>query len=316
MERYGIMFLMVGLSGLLIAVCSVPLILTYSATDDDTAQPAAVQYVRIFFVGDMQFDRYIRTVADREGDDFLFSCVSSLLAEADMVIGNLEGPITSFPSKSVGTIPEAPDNYTFTFPTSTAYVLSRHNVTAVSLANNHVGNFGREGILQTIDNLERANVDYFGDPLTSRVAYRSVPVALAFIGYSEFGGSKEQTIEQVRRARTDGYLPIVFAHWGEEYTNVSTDATVEEAHAFADAGAGLVIGAHPHVIQNSEVYRGIPIYYSLGNFIFDQYFSPEVQRGMIVEAVFGSDGSFQRKEIFATLQENGQTCPHYGQENI
>ena len=120
---------------------------TATAAADAEAQPGRA---RVLFVGDMFFDRFIRQKSDRVGADFPFSCIDPLLRSADMVVGNLEGPITDNGSISVGTVPGSPNNYRFTFPKATAALLLRHNVKAVSIGNNHILNFGHEGLAQPI----------------------------------------------------------------------------------------------------------------------------------------------------------------------
>ena len=75
---------------------------------------------------------------------------------------------------------------------------------------------------------------------------------------------------------------IVFLHWGEEYQLISSSSQRKLAHSLIDAGADLIIGSHPHVVQEIEKYKGKLIFYSLGNFIFDQYFSRETQKGLAV----------------------------------
>jgi len=86
-----------------------------------------------------------------------------------------------------------------------------------------------------------------------------------------------------------------------------SERTKELAHEFIDNGADLVIGSHPHVIQTKEVYKGKAIYYSLGNFIFDQYFSPYTQKGLAVEVELGSQGSLDLKEYTVEMKNSGQT---------
>lgn len=79
-------------------------------------------------------------------------------------------------------------------------------------------------------------------------------------------------------------------HWGEEYSTKPNELQKKLAHSFIDAGADMVIGAHPHVVQTNEIYKGKHIYYSLGNYIFDQWFRPEVKKGLGVEVSFSKKG--------------------------
>lgn len=278
---------------------------------------SAPAQVTIIFGGDMMFDRSIRQYADRHGGDHLLACLDPLLNSADLAVANLEGPITDRPSISLGSLPGDSNNYTFTFPTTTAALLARHNVRYVTLGNNHILNFGWDGVRSTRDALSGSGVGYFGDPPSSTVAHVSrggVPIAL--IGYNQFApegwrAAASTTVWQIRAARAGGELPVVFAHWGEEYS-AATDGQRRLAHAFADAGAVLVVGAHPHVVQESERYEKTPIYYSLGNLVFDQYWNDAVSHGLLIAVTFDAAGVAQIREMPVVLQRDRQTCPVSG----
>jgi poly-gamma-glutamate synthesis protein (capsule biosynthesis protein) len=82
---------------------------------------------------------------------------------------------------------------------------------------------------------------------------------------------------------------VVFLHWGNEYETLHTKSQEDFAHFFIDSGVDLVVGAHPHVVQDVETYNGKRIYYSLGNFVFDQYWNEEVQTGLMVKVVLEGD---------------------------
>ena len=269
----------------------------------------------LVFGGDMMFDRSIREWGVDRGEDYLFSCVRDVLDKADLVVANLEGPITTRKSVSVGSSPGGPNNTRFTFPTTTATLLAQNGIDIVSIANNHAQDFGREGIESTISFLDAAGVAYFGDPLEERVFTTLVNgVPLAFIGYNEFQrlvgdlwqGSMK-TVEHIRAAKADGYLPIVFSHWGSEYVGANAQQK-RLARSFVEAGAELVVGAHPHVVQEHEEYLGKHIYYSIGNFVFDQYFSEDVRNGLILRASFTKRGVENLEEIPAYLERDRRVC--------
>ena len=272
-------------------------------------QPPAQTHV--LFVGDLMFDRSIRHAMESYGADYAFSCISTRLAEPDMVVGNLEGPITQNPSKSLGSAVASHDNFVFTFGEYVAPLLRRNNIRVVSLGNNHILNFGTEGVQETTQALHDAGVGYFGEPGGQSVSeVTSGSALLSFIGYNQFdsGWSASTTIAQIKDARAKKRIPIVFAHWGDEY--MAANALQKSlAHRFIDAGAELVIGSHPHVIQESEVYRGKHIYYSLGNFIFDQYWNSAVRTGLNVEVSFDSAGVAGVEESFVILGTDRKTCP-------
>jgi poly-gamma-glutamate synthesis protein (capsule biosynthesis protein) len=156
-------------------------------------------------------------------------------------------------------------------------------------------------------------VDYFGLPGNRESLVQALEIGgnnISFVSYNEFGGlPAQETIQKIKDEKQKGQIVLVYAHWGDEY--VSPPERVSAlAHAFIDAGADMVIGSHPHVIQRSEVYKDKAIYYSLGNFIFDQYWDKEVSSGLVLELdVRGSDPSdWQIKEHPASIMRDGRTC--------
>jgi len=273
--------------------------------------------VKVLFAGDMLFDRSIRKAMDANGGDFIFSCIDDVLKQADFVVANLEGPITDNESVSADSIPGDGNNYTFTFPLETAELLAKHNIKILNLGNNHILNFGASGARSTIDALNAAGVAYFGDPI-SHSTYRHqsfFPVVMTFIGYNEFDpigtqASAAGTVEWVNNAHENREIPIVYTHWGDEYAAASPERIKKLARQFIDAGAKIVIGSHPHVVAEHEIYRGRHIYYSLGNFIFDQYFSDEVRNGLMLLVTFNQFGVQDIEEIPIWLETDRRTCPH------
>jgi len=278
-----------------------------------SAPSPVAEHAVVIFGGDMMFDRTIRAAIDQKGGDFIFSCIDDTLQRSDMVVANLEGPITATSSTSVGSPIGAPDNFTFTFAPSTAALLYAHHVGLVNLGNNHIENFGIAGVRSTIAFLSQAGVGYFGDPLSDTVSRGELKgVKVAFIGYNEFidhAQAASTTIAQIKTARAGGYLPIVYTHWGIEYATTSPLSVQALAHEFVDAGAEIVIGSHPHVVEEHEIYKGKYIYYSLGNFIFDQYFSDAVDHGLLLSVDITSAGVQSVTEIPIELDHDRRTCP-------
>jgi poly-gamma-glutamate synthesis protein (capsule biosynthesis protein) len=259
------------------------------------------------------FDRTIRVAIDQKGGDYLFSCIDPYLEKPAMVVGNLEGPITASSSVSLGSSPGDDHNFTFTFPTSTAELLKRHRIGIVNLGNNHIMNFGLSGLTQTKQYLSAAGVQYFGDPDASesdKVLRTSINgVDFSFVNWSDWTSDKtDHTVAQVQEEAESGRVVVVYTHWGVEY--VPPIARVRElAHEFVDAGANIVIGSHPHIVQEHESYHGKDIYYSLGNFIFDQYFSDAVRHGLMLDVTFTKSGVMNVQEIPVELERDRTTCP-------
>lgn len=279
----------------------------------DITKPEQKKEISILFFGDLMFDRYIRQVSERRGNDFVFEKVSSFLRSSDLAVANLEGPITDNVSKSVNTEFGSRENFYFTFNKSIAKTLFDQNIKLVSIGNNHILNFGDGGLEDTKKYLSESQVDYFGDPKNLDGNYFVKEIngtKIGFVSYNQFGGRSEKTINNIKTIKNTVDAVVVYTHWGKEYENISSNYIKDLAHGFVEAGADLVIGSHPHVVQSVEEYKGKRIYYSLGNFIFDQYFSAETQRGLAVKVVFNPNNkSFAFEEIPLILERNGQTLP-------
>ena len=266
----------------------------------------------LLFLGDLMFDRGIRKVAAAKGNDFIFQGVRALLAGHRLVIANLEGPITSRPSVSLGRPPQEKNHYLFTFPPGLAPTLKRHHVNLVHLGNNHLLDFGPEGLAQTRKHLESSGVGWFGDPLDETHRWIIKPVngvKLALVSYNQFTPQAvDKTLSDLKQVRPQADLVILYAHWDAEYRGQPGDRTRSLAHLFIDQGADLVIGSHSHTVQPPETYQGKMIYYSLGNFIFDQGGREETRRGLALEVrVHPRNLALDFKEIPLLLEKNGQT---------
>lgn len=270
-------------------------------------------YVKILFVGDLMFDRGIKYYADKNGgNDFIFEKIHTILQDNDLVVANLEGPITNEKSVSAGTAIGSPDNYFFTFDPSWAETLFKNNIKLVNLGNNHISNFGSAGIKSTIKYLLAARVDFFGAPEYKKSIIKNISgIKIAFVAYNQFDQDlPEVTINEIKQIKAGGEadIIIIFSHWGEEYQNIATDFQRELGRQFIDNGADLIIGSHPHVIELMETYNGKRIYYSLGNFIFDQYFNEDVRKGLGIVVKIDAQTKwldFEEKNFY--LGQNGQT---------
>jgi len=238
----------------------------------------------ILLVGDIMLDRSVEDLIEQNSIYYPFQKISHFLRGIDIVFGNLEGPAVSNP-------PEFPANsLKFAFNPEVIKGASWSNFNLFSLANNHTPDMGKEGLEETKKWLRKHGIAFVGDPLSgssdnlNSSFFRDNITFLAFNQIFPFMDKEEEMIKAIRTVKfltPDNFL-IVSMHWGEEYKLINSPAQQKLAHKIIEAGADLIIGHHPHVVQNIEKYQGKLIFYSLGNFIFDQYFSPDTQQGLAV----------------------------------
>jgi poly-gamma-glutamate synthesis protein (capsule biosynthesis protein) len=243
----------------------------------------------IIMVGDIMMNRGVKYFIDKNGSVlYPFEKFKDFSKDKDIVFGNLEGPIVTNYQIS----PQ--EEYRFAFAPDTVDALSFANFNLVSLANNHTLNMGREGFEETKEFLKEENIGFFGDSVYCDPADGWYTDDLIFLGFNKtfpFNCEDKEIariIEDVSAGNPDKLLLVSF-HWGNEYQETSSVLQQGLAHLAVDAGADLVIGQHPHVVQEIEEYRGKLIFYSLGNFLFDQFFSRETSQGLVVDAVLSRD---------------------------
>jgi len=230
------------------------------------------------FVGDITFNRTMEDITDKKGYDYLFRNVDSMLKAADYVSCNFESAITSKPVKK--------DSFYYANKYA-AKGLKFNKFTVVSLANDHVLDYGLEGLKDTVYTLNESNLPFAGANITKKEAenynMRDINgIKVATLGFNDIksnskGGvlecEPETFLRLIQNANKKADLVIVNCHWGEEYETKQSSRQEKFARAMVDAGADIVIGHHPHVLQPIEIYKDSLICYSLGNFIFDQGWS-------------------------------------------
>lgn len=261
------------------------------------------------FLGDFMLDRSNRNLIDRRGLDWMTKEISNIFLNKDLIVINLEGTITDKNSVSVGTVETEKGHFIFTFnPERTKNFLEENKIGIANLGNNHITNFGAEGVLETKKNLQNFGVDYFGDPTDqNNFLVKDIEgMKIGFVNYNAFSKiNSAETMENIRKAKKQSNFVIVYTHWGAEYALLENETQRKLAHDFIDNGADLIIGTHPHVIQPVEIYKNKAIFYSLGNFIFDQYFSEDVKERLAVGGSISKDKTeFYLEPLY--LEKNGQ----------
>lgn len=291
---------------------------------DKQANSAAEPAVRLVFVGDVMLDDGPGKAIEAGVDPFVH--FGPLLKNADIAVGNLECVIAT-----VGERVEKPYNFR-AHPRCIPLLVEYFD--GVSAANNHSGDFGPDALMEQMQLLETARLPCFGAGRDLRQAHmpwivERRGIRFAILGYNEFKPQSfeadvdrpglawsydPQVINDIRDARRLHHADIVipFMHWGWEYEpeNARQKAL---ARAMIDAGADIVIGGHPHVTQGVEYYQGKLIVYSLGNFVFDGFTTPESTTGWALQLDMDKHGLLDWRTYVAHMDQQG--VPHLDTES-
>lgn len=234
--------------------------------------------------GDIMLDRALRPKVARGLNPFekIKGVEGNFFRGMDWIVANLEGPITEATDCAIKEI-------VFRFPPSTAALLKANNITVANLANNHTHDCKAAGLEDTQRHLGESGVDFFGTGLgDAQIATKAVEgKTIAFLGAELIYATPARLgafLTAVSAARQGHDHVIAHVHWGNEYQRLPSAAQREMGRKIIDAGADVIIGHHPHVIEPAELYKGGVIFYSLGNFVFDQYI-PGTKEGIGVGVV-------------------------------
>jgi len=271
----------------------------------DTAMQGGDSTLTVVLTGDILLDRGVRQVIEHRGADHLFSDgVDSVFRQSQIVVGNLECPATKI---------EEPVFKRFIFRAEPEWldVLRSHGVTHLNLANNHAIDQGRKGLLDTRQNISSAGMVPIGAGENMQEATKPVLLAdwprrvwlvpslqLALENFSylpdkpcvsqEPMDSLLARVFRLRKADSTAVI-IVSLHWGGEHTLQPVPSQRHDAHMLIHAGADILVCHHTHTLQTIEDYHGKAIYYSVGNFIFDQQ-KPLNSRACMVRLRIKKDG--------------------------
>lgn len=244
--------------------------------------------VKILAFGDVSFDRYIRKRIEEEGKGAALAGMESLrdkLDEVDLVFVNLEGPVTE---NRIATGKEI----AFQFDPDSLTILNDFSVDIALIANNHTYDMGKAAEEDTRRFLEEYGIIPVGNAkvVNEQSSYETVingkSVAFAAFNHTDYRLNFEAAAALIAELKARNDIVIVSIHWGREYFTVPSDFQRERAREFIEAGADVIIGHHPHVIEGMEFIDGKPVFYSLGNFVFDQWFMEETQEGLGIELIF------------------------------
>ncbi len=284
----------------------------------ETVEPT----VSIIFAGDIMLDELPGKLIKKGIDPF--APFADILRSADFRIGNLECVVAT-----MGIARDKP--YTFRAHPRVLPILKRH-FTALSLANNHSGDFGPLAFRQMLDLLDREGLLYFGGGRNLSNAHAPLMlerhgIKIALLGFNEFfprsfeadfdkpgiAWSEDEQVEaDIKNARTRyrADIVIVFMHWGWEHEHLASKRQHQLARLMIDSGADVVVGGHPHVTQNIEHYKGRPIFYSLGNFVFNGFNDKDNNTGWLLRLELDREGVRHWKTYVAEIDQNGVPHPN------
>lgn len=244
------------------------------------------QEIVISFMGDVMMDSFIGDYIRDRGVDYPWEDVAPITRESDLAVINLETSVSTRGST------KKPEGYGFRSNPDSLQGLVNSGIDIVSLANNHTLDFGEDSFYDTLESLNQYDIAYVGGGKNKQEAeqVRIIEKNGMKIGFLAFtsvipwssweaqenkpGAAiykdeyKDKLLQNIENASKTCDILTVIPHWGTEYAQVPREHQKELAHAMIDAGADIVIGHHPHVLQGIEFYKDKPILYSVGNFIF------------------------------------------------
>ncbi len=273
----------------------------------------------LLFAGDIMLNRGVEHMVKKHGEDFSFPFLNirEKLQSVDLLFGNLESMISD-KGRKIGSI------YSFRADKDAINALTYAGFDIVSLANNHTFDYDREAFEETMKLLKENNISYTGAGFNKEEAHSPTILLLGedtkvgFLGYTEFlypyafakenlsgvtNFSEEQMEIDIKNAKNLTDFLVVTFHYGDEYQKLPNEKQKKWSRMAIDYGADLVIGHHPHVTQPVENYNGKYIAYSLGNFVFDQYFSEETMKGFLLEIKIKGKEVISAKKIHYKLNE-------------
>ncbi len=288
---------------------------------ENTAEDFDQSYVILSFAGDIMLDRGVTSSVNKNfNSDYskLFDNLN-LLKDEDIAFANLEGPASDQGN-------DLHNLYSFRMNPSVIPALKGAGFDVLSVANNHESDWGRNAYIDTLNRLKENEIAYAGGGINSMEAENPVIIEkygmkIGYLAFSDKGpygmiatqdnagvllANNPRFDEIIQNASKKVDALVVSFHFGEEYQTVHNDRQAQLAHRAIDDGAKIIIGAHPHVIQDTEVYKKGYIAYSLGNFIFDQRFSPETMQGMLLEVKLHKNGEMEVTKDIVKLNSSFQ----------
>lgn len=263
-------------------------------------------FVTLAFGGDIMLDRGVKSsvLKNFNGDYSILFENLEILKDSDIAFANLEGPASNQGK-------DQRNLYSFRMDPSVLPALKGAGFSILSVANNHAGDWGASAFIDTLARLKENEIFYMGGGINSQeaeqpVIFEKYGIKIGYLEFSDKGpdwmkasenlaglllASNPRFNEIIQNASKQVDYLVVSFHFGEEYQTKHNERQEYLAHKAIDDGAKIIIGTHPHVVEDTEVYKNGFIAYSLGNLIFDQYFSKDTMQGMLLEIKLSRDGS-------------------------
>lgn len=287
--------------------------------------------ITLLFGGDIMLSRTVNAKMEKYQDyAWPFHLIAPVIAAADISIFNFESPFLKEANYSV-------PSGSFAFKANPLAVegLVLSGIDVLSLANNHSLNAGQQGVIDTLDILKDNDIAGIGLGLNEEEAREGLILnkdgwQIAFLSYAYpqdnslalatragiAGMDTDNLKEDIERLQAQADLIIVLMHAGTEYVNIPNSEQVEFAHQAIDFGADAVIGHHPHWPQSWEIYHDKVIFYSLGNFVFDQMWSEATSHGLLARLSFQADLSGRAELLPVVIKDYGQASLLSADEDI
>lgn len=261
--------------------------------------PIEDKRVSMLFFGDIMLDRHVGEKIKQKGNDYPLAKIAGqenrFFSGIDLISANLEGAVTD---RGAHYAPILSND--FAFSSDLVAVFKKLKFNFFNLANNHLTDQGQQGVEETRDNLDKLELSYSGcadgqvaDCSSKIIEKENMKIGMAGFSMVYKNFDLAEAVNAIKELKTKTDLVVVNIHWGEEYNHDFNKNQQQTAYALIDAGANIIIGHHPHVVEGLEIYKGKLIFYSLGNFIFDQYFSTDTQEELSVGIDFSLNKGFK-----------------------
>lgn len=288
--------------------------------------------ITISIVGDILMDSSVRGQIDKNGVDFPWEHVKDYFQKDNITVGNLETSITTAGTKWED------KQFNFRSDPKNLKAMEEAGIEVVSLANNHTLDYGYDGFIDTLNHLDKSKIKRVGGGINRKEAMEGViieenGVKIGILGFSRvvpsvdwYAGNNrpgivgaydahiDGVLERVKELKKETDIVVLSIHWGVELSTIPREEEIALAKKLIDSGVDIVMGHHPHVLQGVEIYKGKPIFYSLGNFVFGS--KNELTANTIIGQVYLKGKEIDCIKIIPCEIVAGRPIPLEGEKRI